>query len=126
MVTVSPLNVTVPEEGKETILTVLTEPEPDSRTVKPERLMVVKVLKKVAEIIRERSQLSVSLKDTKVVSSGGSVVVSTASSSSQLFLLAMMTQVSVRSDLMVIRLVSTLSGVCGETEDRVLRVFPVL
>ena len=47
--TVRPLNVTVPEEGKETMLTVLTEP--DKRTVKPERLMVVKVLKKVGEII---------------------------------------------------------------------------
>ena len=104
--TVTPLNVTVPDEGKETMLTVLTEPEPDSRTVKPERLMVVKVLKKVAEIIRNRSQVSVSLNDAKVVSSGGSVLLSTASSSSQLFLLAMMTQVSVRSDQEISRIVS--------------------
>ena len=33
---------------------------------------------------------------------------------------------SLSSDLMVSRLVSALSGVCGETEDRVLRVSPVL
>ena len=95
-VTVTPLKVTVPVEGKETMLTVLTEP--DSRTVKPERLMVVNVLKKVGEIILYRSQPSVSLNDAKVVSSGGSVLLSTVSSSSQLFFLAMRTQVPVSSD----------------------------
>ena len=49
MVTVRPLNVTVPDEGKETMLTVGAEP--DSKTVKPERLMEVNVLKKLGEII---------------------------------------------------------------------------
>ena len=93
MVTVNPLNVAVPEEGKETMLTVLTEP--DSRTVKPERLMVVKVLKRDGEIILKRSQFSVSRNDAKVVSSGGSVLLSTASASTQLFFLTMRTQVAV-------------------------------